>query len=90
MYLEDMSIDSLNIETIPGESGSDDATMFVSLTYDGVTYGKEFTEAYGAPGNRNKRYIVNRLGYVRNWVGFKLRGVSLARMAFGRGFIEVG
>lgn len=90
MYLEDVSIDSLNIETIPGESGSDDATMFVSLTYDGATYGHELTELYGTPGNRNKRYIVNRLGYVRNWVGFKLRGVSLARMAFGRGYIEVG
>jgi hypothetical protein len=90
MQLEELSIDSLTVETIPGHTGSDDATVFVSITYDGVTYGKEFTEAYGAPSDYNKRYIVNRLGFVRNWAGFKLRGVSLSRMAFGSGVIEVG
>jgi hypothetical protein len=90
MYLEDMSIDSLNIETVPGESPYDDATVFLSMTYDGRTYGKEWTELYGRPGDRSTRYIINRLGYVRNWVGFKLRGVSLARMAFARGYLEIG
>ncbi len=90
MYLEDMSVDSLNIETIPGESPYNDATVFVSVTYDGATYGKEYTATYGVPGDRNTRYIVNRLGFVRNWIGFKLRGVARARMAFGRGYLEVG
>jgi hypothetical protein len=85
-----MSIDSLNIETVPGESPYDDATVFLSMTYDGRTYGKEWTELYGRPGDRSTRYIINRLGYVRNWVGFKLRGVSLARMAFARGYLEIG
>lgn len=90
MYLEDFSIDSLKIETLPGHSASDDATVFISLTYDGMTYGKEWTRIYGVPGDYNTRYIVNRLGYVRNWVGFKLRGVSRDRMAFARGYLEIG
>ncbi|QZA71253.1 packaged DNA stabilization protein [Pseudomonas phage AH02] len=90
MSLEGLSVDSLNIDTMPGHSPSDDATLFVSMTYDGVTYGKEVTAQYGRPGDYNQRYIVNRLGYVRNWVGFKLRGASRAKMAFGRGHIEVG
>lgn len=90
LYLEGMSIDSLNIETMPGHSPTDDATLFVSLTYDGVTYGHEVTARYGSPHEYNQRYIVNRLGYVRNWVGFKLRGASRAKMAFGRGYLEVG
>lgn len=90
LYLEGLSIDSLNIDTMPGHSPSDDATLFVSLTYDGVTYGHEVTARYGSPYDYNQRYIVNRLGYVRNWVGFKLRGASRAKMSFGRGYLEVG
>lgn len=90
MYLEGLSVDSLNIDTMPGHSPSDDATLFVSLTYDGVTYGHEVTALYGRTGDYNQRYIVNRMGYVRNWVGFKLRGASRAKMAFGRGYLEVG
>lgn len=90
MHLEAMSIDRLVIETIPGQSPARDATMFLSITYDGMTWGKEYTQLYGTPGNYNTRYIVSRLGYVRNWVAFKMRGVSGARMAFGRGYVEIG
>lgn len=90
LYLEGMSVDSLNIETMPGHSPANDATLFVSMTYDGVTYGHEVTARYGAPGDYNQRYIVYRLGYVRNWIGFKLRGASRAKMSFGRGYLEVG
>lgn len=90
MYLEDMSIDSLNIETLPGNSPGRDATLFVSMTYDGKTYGHEYSAPYGEPYNYSTRYIINRLGYVRNWAGMKLRGVTSVRMTFGRGYIEIG
>lgn len=90
MYLEALTVDSLNIDIMPGHSPSDDGTLFVSQTYDGVTYGKETTAVYGRLGDYNQRYIVNRMGYVRNWVGFKLRGASRTKMAFGRGYLEVG
>ena len=63
LYLETASIDELNIETIPGFTGSDDATVFVSTTYDGVVYGKEWREMYGLPNQYGKRFILNRMGY---------------------------
>jgi hypothetical protein len=37
---------------------------------------------YGSPNNYNKRFIVRRLGYVNDWVGFKFRGVSKSKVAF--------
>ena len=90
MYLDSASIDKLEIETIPGHTATDDATVFVSLTYNGVTYGKEWTEVYGDPYDYGKRFIVRRLGYVSDWVGFKFRGVSKSRVAFSRGAIDFG
>ena len=90
IYLDSASIDRMEIETMPGHSGDDDATVFLSLTYNGVTYGKEWTKLYGEPSNYGQRFICRRLGYVRDWVGFKMRGVSRSRMAFGRAFIDYG
>lgn len=90
MNLEDQSIDELEIETMPGHTGSEDATVFISMTYNGVTYGKEWTEMYGLPNEYGKRFIVRRLGYVRDWVGIKLRGATRSRMAFARGMIDHG
>lgn len=90
IYLEDQSVDELDIETIPGFTGTTDATVFVSMTYNGVTYGLEWTQMYGLPSEYNSRFIVRRLGYIDNWFAFKLRAASRSRMAFGRGFIEHG
>lgn len=90
MFLDSTSVDKLEIEVMPGHNETDDASVFLSLTYDGVTYGKEWTELYGTPDNYSKRFIIRRLGYVRDWVGFKLRGACTSRMSFGRGFIDYG
>ncbi len=90
MNIEAASIDALEIEILPGHNTIDDATCFISLTYDGVTHGTEITANYGAPSEYLKRFIKYRLGYVRDWFGFKFRGVSRSRMAFGRAFIDYG
>lgn len=90
IYLESQSVDQLDIEIIPGFTTTSDATVFLSLSYDGFTYGTEFPMEYGAPSAFNNRFIANRLGYVRNWVGFKLRGATRSRMAFSRGLIRYG
>jgi len=89
-YIDSHSIDKLEIEILPGHTLSLDATVFISLTYDGVTHGKEWTESYGLPAEFSKRFVVHRLGYVRDWVGFKLRGASTSRMAFSRAMIDHG
>jgi len=88
LALETASINELELETISGDYTSDgEVTVAFSMTKDGRTYSKEFWASYGAPNEYNKRFILRRLGYVNNWVGFKFRGISDARVAFARGFI---
>jgi len=88
--IEGHSIDELEIETLPGHTGTSDGTIFTSLTYDGVTHGSEWTEMYGLPSAFGKRFILRRLGYVSDWVGFKFRGATRSRMAFSRAVIKHG
>jgi hypothetical protein len=90
MYLDKQSVDELEIETLPGHTAEPGATVFISLTYDGITYGKEWTLNYGQPYEYRTQFIIRRLGIIRNWVGVKLRGITESRMAFSRGFIEHG
>ena len=90
IYLEAQSVDQLEIEIIPGFTTTSDATVFVSLTYDGFTYGKEFPMQYGTPSDFRNRFIKYRFGYVRDWFAFKFRGATRSRMAFSRGFIKHG
>lgn len=88
--MESGSINELEVETIPGHTGSNDATVFVSLSYNGLTYGQEWTEMYGSPNDYGKRFIIRRLGYIRDWFGVKLRGATRSRMAFSMGTIDFG
>lgn len=90
IYIEHMSIDELEIETIPGFTTTDDATVFLSFTYDGVSYGTEVPIEYGKPSVYGQRFIARRLGYVRDWFSLRLRGASRSRMAFSRAFINYG
>ena len=80
--METLSINELSMETIPGISPNNDATVFISMTYDARNYGKEWSEEYGLNNEYNERFTAYRLGYVRNWVGMKFRGASSSRMAF--------
>ena len=82
IYLETASIDELEIDTIPGFTSTDDADVFLSLTYDGVTYGTEATVAYGAPSAYTQRFIARRLGYIDRKFGMKFGWASRSRMAF--------
>jgi len=80
--LETFSIDELNIITIPGHTTTLDATVAVSMTYDGVVYGGEYWMQYGAPAEYGQGFILRRLGICNGWMGFRFRGVSRSRMAF--------
>lgn len=84
LKLEGTAINKLEIETVAGiVNDIEDAIVFISRTEDGRSYGLEWTELYGDRWDYNKRFYVRRLGYVRNWMGFKFRGASRNRMAFG-------
>ena len=81
---EGTSIDQLEIETIPGISPNNDATVFISRSDDMRINGQEWTQEYGSNLDYNKNFIVRRLGYVRKDVSFRLRTASRSRMAFCR------
>lgn len=85
LRIERQSIDEIEIDTLPGDgvSDDDDATVFLSLTYNGKTYGTEIRTDYGARYDYEKRFIKRRLGYVNEYVGFKFRGATRSRMSFG-------
>lgn len=80
--LETYSIDKIEIQTIPGHTSEEDATVAMSITTDGVGFGAEHWMDYGDPHEYGQRFILYRLGYVREWLGFKFRGISASRMAF--------
>jgi len=81
---ETLSIDEIEIETIAGIVGDiEDAKASVSVTQDGRMYGHEYFMNYGDRYDYNQRFIAYALGYVRHWIGFKFRGASRNRMAFG-------
>ncbi len=84
MYFNSLSINEFEVEIIPGHTKNIDATVFVSLTYDGSTHGLESMGDYGEPSSFTNRFILYRLGHVDQWVGIKMRGASRSRMAFGR------
>lgn len=88
LKIERLSIDKIELETIPGIAPDNDATVFISMTFNGRTYGKEWTQLYGDDLDYAQRFYVRRLGYVRDYVGFKLRGASRARMSFANFDIE--
>ena len=90
VYLDGACIDEIEIETIPGHSTVNDATVAFSLTQDGVTYGKEYWNLYGEPSKYGNRFYLRRIGYVGDWVGFKFRGISKSRMSFGLTKITYG
>lgn len=82
LNLDTMSIDEIEMETIPGFTSTQDATVAFSVTQDGLTYGKEYWANYGSPLDYGKRFILRRIGYVRGYIGLKLRGATKSRMAF--------
>jgi hypothetical protein len=87
--LETFSIDKVETESIPGDTAQD-VNVFISATYDGVTFGKEWQAEYGKPNNRTQRFYVRRLGYVRDFVGWKFRSVSKAKRTFAKLSINYG
>lgn len=89
--MESTSINQLDIQTLPGHQlNLNDITASVSLTYNGISYGKEWFKLYGKNGHYGTRFIINRLGYIAENVGFKVRSVSQSRVNFSKAIISYG
>ena len=86
--LETLSIDKLEIQTIPGITIKDDAKVFISQTVNGRNYGNEWAQLYGDQFDYNQRFYIRALGYCRHWVGYRFRSASRSRMAFTNVNIE--
>jgi hypothetical protein len=82
LKLETQSIDEIEIEIIPGHTAFINAKVAFSMTFDGLTYGTEHWQEYGEPNEYNKKFVLRRIGYIADWVGFKFRGATKSRMAF--------
>lgn len=80
--MDGMSIDEIEIKTISGFSPME-ATVALSLTYNGESYGKEWRDMYGDKNVRAQRFMQYQLGFVSDYVGFKFRAVTESRLAFG-------
>tara|TARA_R110000751_G_scaffold73408_1_gene148442 strand:+ start:19602 stop:21074 length:1473 start_codon:yes stop_codon:yes gene_type:complete len=79
-----LSINTLTIETIPGISPDNDATIFISRSENLRTFGKEWMDEYGLNLEYGKNLEVRNLGYIRTSVSFKIRTASRSRMSFCR------
>lgn len=80
--LESASIDWLEINTIGG-FGANGLNFFVSTTRDGASYSQEWSKEAAVPLDYDHRYIVRRLGYVRNRIGFKFRSYHKDKINVG-------
>ena len=72
--IDSASVDELEIKTVSGFC-SESVNFFVSTTRDGASFSSEWSQEIAAPYQYGLRYIVRRLGYVRNHIGFKFRGL---------------
>ena len=77
----------LRINIISGFTTKEDQ-VFISQTIDGETYSMEKISSYGGPQERAKQLLWRRLGFVKDYVGYKFRGIFSGRVAMG--ILEVG
>lgn len=88
--IDSFSIDEIEIKTVPGFTTDNDATVAISLSQDGVNQSSEAWTDYASMAKYNKRFIMRRLGYTRDFVSIRMRGVSRSRMAFSYGVLKYG
>ncbi len=81
--LQESSITNFEIDTIPGYSSSDISCGF-SLSFDGVTHGREWNSIISRQNNYHTRFIARPRDYVRDMFSVKFRFVSPDKMAFSK------
>lgn len=81
-FLDGMSIDEVELETIPGHTDTEDAKVALSITYDGFSFGREYWLKYGDPRDYNQKLIARSLGDADDWMALRFRGASKSRMSF--------
>ena len=87
--LEDVSLREIELDTIAGFT-ADEATVLMSISYDGLAYGMEYSMLYGSFNSHDKRFKIRRLGNVGKDFSFKFRSTSKSRLIFSNLKITYG
>lgn len=72
--IEGFSITDLELNSVSG-FGAGDTAMFVSVTQNGITHTPEWSRYISMALDYSMRFIVRKLGYVRQHIGFKFRSL---------------
>lgn len=76
--MESLSVSQLELNVVSGYG--EDTALFVSSTQNGSYHGAEWTKYIAMALRYNYRYIVRRLGYVRQQIGFKFRALNKSKI----------
>jgi hypothetical protein len=87
--IETASVDEIELDTIAGFV-KETTTIFVSVSIDGVIFGREYTMLYGELNDHNQRLIRHGFGYVRKSISFKFRAVTASRLALSKLMVSYG
>lgn len=75
-------IHQLTLETIPGISPDEDATVELSVTRQGRTHSQGRWVKMGANYDYGQRFIIRQpFGFIRHYISIRLRGASRTRMS---------
>jgi len=85
--IEESSINWLELDTIPGFA-SGIVNIFISISYNGVTFGTEVSITESEEFEYSRRFIARKLGYIDKLFSFKFRVVSPHQTAFSRLMID--
>lgn len=85
------SIHELFLEDLPGRANaSENPRIFLSATKNGLTYGNETLLSLGQQGDYEKNFYARKLGYVKNYLGFKFRKANDLPIAVAKLTVEIG
>jgi len=75
-------VHQLTLETIPGISPDEDATVELSVTMQGRTHGQGRWVKMGSNYDYSQRFIIRQpFGFIRHYISIRLRGASRSRMS---------
>lgn len=81
--LEGKIVHQLMLETLPGISPDEDATVALSVTRNGRHHVPEHWVDMGANYDYDQRFIVRQpFGFIRHYISIRFRGASRSRMSF--------
>ena len=84
------SLRQLFLEDLPGRADQGtNPRIFLAATKDGLTYGEERLLNLGTKGQYTKNFYVRKLGFAKNYLGFRFRKANELPIAVAKLTVEV-